>query len=89
VVLPGQLSAVFAHLPDVIQFQVIHTPRRIVVRVGLGPDSSANTLERIVGRLRVALDAAGAAIPAIEVEPVAEIEREPGGAKLKLVKCVE
>jgi phenylacetate-coenzyme A ligase PaaK-like adenylate-forming protein len=88
VVLPGQLRAVFAHLPDVVQFQVMRERQRIVVRVVLRPGSSADTSDRIAGRLRVAFKAAGAVVPAISVEPVAEIEREPGAAKLKLVKSV-
>jgi hypothetical protein len=41
---------------------------------------------KITAGLHAALEAAGAVPPPIEVEPVAEIEREPGAAKMKLVK---
>jgi hypothetical protein len=40
----------------------------------------------VAAGLCAALGAAGAVPPPIEVEPVAEIEREPGVAKLKLVR---
>jgi phenylacetate-CoA ligase len=86
VVLPYRLRAPFVHLPDVLQYQVVLEERRLAIRVVLRPEFSAETPARIEAGVRAALEAADAIPPPIEVEPVAEIEREPGGAKLKLVK---
>jgi len=86
VVLPQRLRAPFASLPDVLAYQIVHEARRLVVRVVLHPGAAADTPGRVATGLRAALGEAGAATPVIEVEPVAEIEREPGGAKVKLVK---
>ena len=63
-------------------------PRRLVIRVVLRPGGSPQTLSRIAAGICAALADAGAIAPPIDVEAVAEIGREPGGAKLKLVKSV-
>jgi phenylacetate-CoA ligase len=86
VVLPQRLRAPFASLPDVLAYQIVQEARRLVVRVVLHPEAAADALRRVAARVRAALAEAGAAPPVIEVEQVAEIEREPGGAKVKLVK---
>jgi phenylacetate-coenzyme A ligase PaaK-like adenylate-forming protein len=88
VVLPNNLRAPFAPLPDVIQYQIVREPDRIAVRVVLRPDASSETPARVLSGIRRALEDAGATAPPVEIEQVAEIEREPGGAKLKLVKSV-
>jgi hypothetical protein len=44
--------------------------------------------ERVRSGMKVALEAAGAIPPPIVVEPVVEIEREPGSMKAKVVKTV-
>jgi phenylacetate-CoA ligase len=89
-VYPHRLRAPFASLPDVLQYQILHGESRLRVRVVLrqaaGPDTPAVVREA----LRTVVEEAGAVPPAIEVEPVSEIEREPGdGAKLKLVKSLQ
>jgi phenylacetate-CoA ligase len=88
VVLPHHLRAPFASLPGVLQYQIVHEPRRLVLRVVLHPCAGAETQERVVAGVNAALEAAGAVVPPLEVEVVSEIEREPGGAKLKLVKSI-
>jgi phenylacetate-coenzyme A ligase PaaK-like adenylate-forming protein len=87
-ILPYRLRAPFTDLPDVLQYQVVHEPRRLAVRVVLSPKAPADTIGKIAAGLGAALEAAGAVPPPIEVEPVAELEREPGAAKVKLVKSV-
>jgi phenylacetate-CoA ligase len=89
IVLPNALRAPFAPLPDVIQYQIVREPQRIAVRVVLRPDASSETPARVLSGIRRALEDAGATAPPVEIEQVAEIEREPGGAKLKLVKRVD
>jgi phenylacetate-CoA ligase len=88
IVLPHRLRAPFAQLADVTQYQVVREPDRIAVRVVLRPDAAADTPGRVRSGIVQALREAGAALPPIEVEQVDGIEREPGGAKLKLVKTI-
>lgn len=86
VVLPYRLRASFAQLTDVLQYQLVREPRRIVVRVVLKRGAGPETPRRVTAGIRSALEDAGAVAPPVEVECVAEIEREPGGGKLRLVK---
>jgi phenylacetate-coenzyme A ligase PaaK-like adenylate-forming protein len=86
--LPYVLAAPFAELPAVRQYQVVYHPDRLHVRLVLRP-AAADVRERVRGALRDALVAAGAVPPRIDVECVAELEREPGpAAKLKLIKSM-
>ena len=87
-VLPYRLRAPFLDLPDVVQYQVVSEPTRLAVRIVLRPDASVETVERVRSGMKVALEAAGAIPPPIVVQPVAEIEREPGSMKVKVVKTV-
>ena len=80
------MGAPFARLPEVRQFQIVHDPGRLEVRVVLDPAAPAGTLDRVRAAVAGALEAAGALPPEIAVTPVAELEREPGpAAKLKLI----
>jgi phenylacetate-CoA ligase len=88
IVLPHRLRAPFAHLTDVTQYQIVREPGRVVARIVLRPDAAADTPARVAAGIRRALEDARAARLPIEIEHVSEIEREPGGAKLKLVKTV-
>jgi phenylacetate-coenzyme A ligase PaaK-like adenylate-forming protein len=86
-VYPHRLRAPFAALPDVLQYQILHGAERLRLRVTLRPTAAPGTTAVVRDALARAIVEAGAVPPAIEVEPVPEIEREPGGgAKLKLVK---
>jgi phenylacetate-coenzyme A ligase PaaK-like adenylate-forming protein len=88
VVLPYRLRAPFTLLPDVLQYQVVHLPGRLTVRVVLRPDASAETADRVAAAVRGAVEDAGAVPPPIAVEPVAEIDREPGTMKVKVIKTL-
>jgi phenylacetate-CoA ligase len=88
VILSHHLRAPFASLPGVLQYQIVHEPRRLVIRVVLHRAAGAETPERAVACVHAVLERAGAVVPPIELETVSEIEREPGGAKLKLVKSM-
>jgi phenylacetate-CoA ligase len=87
-VLPHRLRAPFAQLGDVLEYQIVREPQRLVVRLVLRPDAATETPVRVCAGIRAALDDAGAMAPPIEIEQVSEIGREPGGAKLKLVKSI-
>jgi len=85
-VLPLRIGAPFARLPAVRQFQIVHEPGRLEVRVVLDPAAAVGTPEDVRAAVAGALEEAGAVPPRIDVSPVAELEREPGpAAKLKLI----
>jgi phenylacetate-CoA ligase len=86
--LPYRLAAPFAELPAVRQYQIVYHPDRLHVRLVLRPSDSARDVRaRVHAALGDAIAAAGAIAPRIDVECVAELEREPGpAAKLKLIK---
>jgi phenylacetate-coenzyme A ligase PaaK-like adenylate-forming protein len=87
-VLPHRLRLPFARLPDVTQYQIVRDPRRVMIRVVLAAGASVETPARIAAGVRAAIEEAGACPPPIEVEPVSAIEREPGSAKVKLIKSL-
>jgi phenylacetate-CoA ligase len=83
---PHHLRAPFTRLPDVSQYQVVYDGLRLKVRVVLRQATPPDMIERVRGAIAAQVEAVGAAALPVDVEPVAEIEREPGqGAKLKLV----
>ena len=85
-VYPYRLRAPFSGLSEVRQYQIIHDESGLQVRVVLQPAASPETLVRVREALLRALDDIGALAPSIEVVPVASIEREAHGSKLKLIK---
>ena len=85
-VLPLRIGAPFSGLPQVRQFQIVHDPGGLEVRLVLDPDAARETPAIVRAAVLRVLDEAGAVPPAVVVTPVAELEREPGAAaKLKLV----
>jgi phenylacetate-CoA ligase len=88
-VLPHRLRVPFARLADVTQYQIAREPRRLVIRVVLAAGASVETPARIAASVAAAIEDAGAVSPPIEVEPVSAIEREPGSAKVKLIKSFD
>jgi hypothetical protein len=72
----------------VLQYQVVHRPGQLTVRIVLRPDASSETAQRVAAGVRGAVEAVGAVPPPIAVEPVAEIEREPGTMKVKVIKTL-
>jgi phenylacetate-coenzyme A ligase PaaK-like adenylate-forming protein len=88
-VLPHRLRAPFARLPEVTQYQIARESARLVIRVVLGAGARVETPDRISADVRAAIEEAGAIPPPITVEPVRAIEREPGSAKIKLIKSLD
>jgi phenylacetate-coenzyme A ligase PaaK-like adenylate-forming protein len=85
-VLPLRLGGPFAGLPQVRQFQIVHDPGGLEVRLVLDPNASRETPAIVRAAVLGVLEEAGALPPAVVVTPVAELEREPGAAaKLKLI----
>ncbi len=82
---PYLLRAPLALLPEVIQYQIVHRPTELLVRVVPRLGASPDLIERVQSELGRAAAGAGAAI-AVRVVAVDEIQREPGhAAKVKLV----
>jgi phenylacetate-coenzyme A ligase PaaK-like adenylate-forming protein len=85
-VLPLRLGGPFAGLPQVRQFQIVHDPGGLDVRLVLDPNAARETPAIVRAAVLRVLEEAGAVPPAVVVTPVAELEREPGAAaKLKLI----
>jgi phenylacetate-coenzyme A ligase PaaK-like adenylate-forming protein len=63
VVLPYRLRAPFLHLPDVVQYQIVHRPGRLTVLIVLRPDASSERPERVEAGFRAAVEAADAIPP--------------------------
>lgn len=83
---PYRLRAPFTTLPDVRQYQIVHLPDTLHVRIVPRASAPVDLPQRVVQALERELAAAGALAPRIDVQPVVEIPREPGhAAKLKLV----
>jgi phenylacetate-coenzyme A ligase PaaK-like adenylate-forming protein len=84
--LPLRMGAPFVRLPEVRQFQLVHDPAGLEIRLVLDPAAAADVPDRVRAAVATAIEEAGAVAPAITVRPVAELEREPGAAaKLKLI----
>ena len=82
---PYLLRAPFALIPDVVQYQIVHRPDRLLVRVVPRRQSPSGLVETVTAAVRVAVVDAGAAID-VSVTAVDRIERESGhAAKVKLV----
>jgi phenylacetate-coenzyme A ligase PaaK-like adenylate-forming protein len=85
-VLPLRIGAPFAGLPQVRQFQIVHDPGGLDVRLVLDPKAPRATAAIVRAAVLRVLEEAGAVAPAVVVTPVDALEREPGAAaKLKLV----
>jgi phenylacetate-CoA ligase len=83
---PHRLRAPFGRIQAVRLYQVVHRPDGLFVRIVPGADAPSNLPEQVRVAMSEALVDAGAEVP-VRVEPVAELEREPGpGAKLRLVR---
>jgi phenylacetate-CoA ligase len=84
---PALLQEPFGGLPEVRQYQILHDPAGLHVRLVLRPSAPPDIPARVHAALGEALRAAGATPPAIQVTPVPEIQRDTGhGAKFKLVQ---
>jgi phenylacetate-CoA ligase len=85
-VLPLRIGAPFAGLPQVRQFQIVHEPGGLEVRLVLDPQAAPETPAIVRAAVLRVLEEAGAVPPPVTVTAVDELEREPGpAAKLKLI----
>ena len=82
---PYLLRAPFALIPEVVQYQIVQRPDRLLVRVVPRRGSAPELPDQVAAATRQAVAAAGASIE-VSVDVVERIEREPGhAAKIKLV----
>jgi phenylacetate-CoA ligase len=84
---PRRLCAPFTALVEVRQYQIVHgRDGRLRVRIVPRPTAPTDLPERVRAAVVLELEEAGVLEPAVGVEVVDEIEREPGqAAKVKLV----
>jgi phenylacetate-coenzyme A ligase PaaK-like adenylate-forming protein len=84
---PYRLRSPFSTLLDVRQYQIVHEPDGALrVRIVPRPAAARNLPQEVALAVTRALEAAGVAEPAVYVDCVPQIDREPGhAAKLKLV----
>jgi hypothetical protein len=72
-------------MPEVVQYQIVHRPEALLVRIVPRREAPVDLVERVTASMREAASAAGAAID-VEVVVVDRIERATGhAAKVKLV----
>jgi phenylacetate-CoA ligase len=85
-VLPFTLADSLTHLPGIRQYQLVHNPGELLLRLALAPDAPPGLEQRAQADLIHALEAAGARPPAVRTAIVPAIHRDPGvAAKLKLI----
>jgi phenylacetate-coenzyme A ligase PaaK-like adenylate-forming protein len=83
---PYRLRAPFSAMLDVRQYQIVREPDGLRVRIVPKESAPTDLPERVRLALARELEEAGATPTRILIEPVDEIERDPGhAAKLKLV----
>jgi phenylacetate-coenzyme A ligase PaaK-like adenylate-forming protein len=83
---PYRLRAPFVRMLDVLQYQIVHRPSGLDVRVVVRRGREPGAADAVRSALEDAVRDAGAVCP-VDVAVVDEIPREPGpGAKAKLVR---
>jgi phenylacetate-CoA ligase len=84
---PSVLGLAVAPIADVGEYAFTYDARGLHVHVVLIAGASADATERLRSALIAAIGSTGAVPPAVDVQPVPALEREPGG-KIRLVRSV-
>ena len=84
---PSVLSSAVAPIAEVGESAFVHDARGLHAQVVLSPGSAADVPERVRQAVTDAVTSTGALAPAVDVQPVSTLAREPGG-KLRLVRSV-
>jgi phenylacetate-CoA ligase len=82
---PSVLGSAVAPIVEVGEYAFVYDARGLHAQVVLAPGAAADVSERLRRALITAVASTGAVSPAIEVQPVPALQREPGG-KLRLVR---
>jgi phenylacetate-coenzyme A ligase PaaK-like adenylate-forming protein len=82
---PSVLSSAVAPIAEVGESAFVHDARGLHAHVVLAPGAAADVPERLRQAVIAAVTSTGAIAPAVDVQPVPALQREPGG-KLRLVR---
>ena len=84
---PSVLGSAVAPLAEVGEYAFVYDAGGLRAQVVLAPEADANVPDRLREALVRAIASTGAQPPVVVVQPVAALEREPGG-KIRLVRSV-
>jgi phenylacetate-CoA ligase len=82
---PSVLGSAVAPIAEVGEYAFAYDASGLRAQIVLTPGAAAEVPERLQQALVAAIGSTGAVPPAVEVEPVPALEREPGG-KIRLVR---
>jgi phenylacetate-coenzyme A ligase PaaK-like adenylate-forming protein len=82
---PSVLSSAVALITDVSESAFVHDARGLHANVVISPGAAADVAERLRQAVIAAVTSTGALAPAVDVQPVAALDREPGG-RIRLVR---
>jgi phenylacetate-coenzyme A ligase PaaK-like adenylate-forming protein len=82
---PSVLGSAVAPIVEVGEYAFVYDAQGLHAQIVLAPGAAADVPERLRRALITAVASTGAVSPAIDVQPVVALQREPGG-KLRLVR---
>ncbi|HEY6688761.1 MAG TPA: hypothetical protein VI094_21435 [Propionibacteriaceae bacterium] len=82
---PSVLGSAVAPIAEVGEYDFVYDANGLHAQIVLIPGVSTDVAGRLREALAVAIGATGAITPAVDVQPVPTLEREPGG-KIRLVR---
>jgi phenylacetate-CoA ligase len=82
---PSVLGSAVAPIAEVGEYAFVYDANGLHAQIVLIPGASGNVAGRLRDALVAAIGATGAITPAVDVQPVPTLEREPGG-KIRLVR---
>jgi phenylacetate-coenzyme A ligase PaaK-like adenylate-forming protein len=84
---PSVLGSAVAPIAEVGEYSFVYDAQGLHAQVVLAPEAAADVTERLRQSLIAAVASTGAVAPAVDVQPVPALQREPGG-KLRVVRSV-
>jgi phenylacetate-CoA ligase len=82
---PSVLGSAVAPIAEVGEYSFVYDARGLHAQVVLAPQAAPDVPERLRQALIAAVTSTGAVAPAVDVQPVPALQREPGG-KLRVVR---
>ena len=82
---PSVLGSAVAPIAEVGEYSFVYDARGVHAQVVLAPEAAPDVPERLRQALIAAVTSTGAVAPAVDVQPVPALQREPGG-KLRVVR---
>ncbi|HEX6760686.1 MAG TPA: AMP-binding protein [Propionibacteriaceae bacterium] len=82
---PSVLGSAVAPIAEVGEYSFVYDAQGLHAQIVLAPEAAADVPERLRQALIAAVTSTGAVAPAVDVQPVPALQREPGG-KLRVVR---